>query len=362
MGDMVWLEECLKQAKQMGASEVHLIEGRPVRYRVDGELQKGTEEKLPETAVRDWLNDTLTETQKVAYKEDGELTFTVTKDGLFRMRVQAYRQSAGHAASLHLLPLCPPTTEELLIPEKIRALLQQKRGLFLIAGASGAGKTTTMAALTGALLKESGKKITVLEENTEYLYPTEQEDGENTSLLVQRETASHTKTMATGIKTALLQDSDVITVSRLDGAEGLDAAVRAVELGRLVLAIVDAEDSFLALETLLSYVDERDVAKMQQRLANALIGGMSQQLLPRENGTGRVAAYAYYTNTDGVKNLLREGKMGALASMLQSGERVEGMSMEDAVYELYMQSVISSEMAVYYAPDPKEMQRKVRLF
>lgn len=362
MGDMVWLEECLKQAKQMGASEVHLIEGRPVGYRVDGELHRRTEEKLPASAISDWLNDALTETQKAAYSENGELTFTVTKDGLFRMRVQAYRQSTGDAACLHLLPLCPPMTEELLIPEKIRALLQQKRGLFLIAGASGAGKTTTMAALTRALLKESGKKITVLEENTEYLYHTEQEDGENTSLLVQRETASHTKTMATGIKTALLQDSDVITVSKLDRAESLEAAVRAVEMGRLVLAIVDAEDSFLAIETLLSYVDERDVAKMQQRLANALIGGMSQQLLPRENGTGRVAAYAYYTNTDSVKNLLREGKMGALASMLQSGERVEGMSMEDAVYELYMQSVISSEMAVYYAPDPKEMQRKVRLF
>lgn len=359
MGDMVWLEECLKQAKQMGASEVHLIEDRPVRYRVDGELHKGTGEKLPGSAIRDWLNDALTETHKAAYKENGELTFTVTKDGLFRMRVQAYRQSTGDAACLHLLPLCPPTTEELLIPEKICELLQQKRGLFLIAGASGAGKTTTMAALTGALLKESGKKITALEANTEYLYHIE--EG-NTSLLVQRETASHTKTMATGIKTALLQDSDVITVSELGGAESLEAAVRAVEMGRLVLAIVDAEDSFLAIETLLSYVDERNVAKMQQRLANALIGGMSQQLLPRENGTGRVAAYAYYTNTDGVKNLLREGKMGALASMLQSGERVEGMSMEDAVYELYMQSVISSEMAVYYAPDPKEMQRKVRLF
>ena len=362
MGDMVWLEECLQQAKQMGASEVHLIEGRPVMYRVDGELHKGMEEQLPANGVSNWLNGTLTEKQKAAYKENGEITFTVTKSGLFRMRVQAYRQSTGDAACIHLLPFCPPTAEELLIPEKICGLLQQKRGLFLIAGASGAGKTTTMAALTGALLKESGKKITVLEANTEYVYHTEQGDGANTSLLVQRETASHTKTMATGIKTALLQDSDVITVSELDGAESLDAAVRAVELGRLVLAIVDAENSFLAIETLLSYVDERNVAKMQQRLANALIGGMSQQLLPRQNGTGRVAAYAYYTNTDSVKNLLREGKMGVLSSMLQSGERVEGMSMEDAVYELYMQSVISSEMAVYYAPDPKEMQRKVRLF
>ena len=350
------LTDIIELAGERKASDIHLAVGASLLLRIDGVLSPVEEEVITAEDMEQWIELLLDDKQREQLSEAGELCISCQLPVGCYLRANIIRQRGGHAMTLHVLSQEIPTMESLGIPKKVSTLMGHRKGLLLLAGEKGSGKTTTMTSLVASYAKEQVKSVITLEKPIEYVYP------QGASMILQREIGQDTADWSKGIQSAMAQDADVICVGELSDAAAIQMALSAAKMGHLVLASVSADSAVDALESLVGACPEEQRAQIQNALADTLVGVVAQQLLPKQNAGGRVAAYEVLLATQTAETLIRENKLYQLATLIQSSHKEGMQTMDDAIYDLYLKSEISSEIAISYAKAPLGMTQKVQLF
>lgn len=327
------LDKLLLQARSMGASDLHLIPEEMPMVRLDGSLQPLANEVISQEKLEAALLALLPEQEKRQLLQTGEVDAAFS-DGLQeRCRLNIYRLGNGYAAAVRLLPKNIPDCRSLGLPEIICRLVGSRQGLLLVTGATGSGKSTTLASLVQQINQTRAVHVLTLEDPIEYVYPA------GLALINQREVGRDTRSFASGLRSALRQDPDVILVGELRDAETIGIALTAAETGHLVLATLHTQDAAGTVNRILDVLPDRQHVCTQ--LADCLLGICSQRLLPRCDAVGRVAAFEVLVATPAMRNLIREGRTHQLQSYLQTGARHGMQTMEDAVKALQLRGIIA---------------------
>lgn len=350
------LTQILEQAREAGASDIHMAPGIQIMFRIDGALVRMSEERIEPYELERLIEPMLTDTQKKELERAGELDFAYSIAGFNRLRVNVFRQRGTYAMTIRLLSATIPSPESLGIPQSVVELTSKKRGLVIVTGSTGSGKSTTLASLIGVIAQNYSKSIITLEDPIEYLHQ------HNKSMVIQREIGYDSMSYASALRSALRQDPDVIFIGEMRDTETISMAINAAETGHLVFSTLHTNNVVAAVERMIDVFPPHKQQQIRVQLSGALRGVVAQQLLPKQHASGRVAAFEVMLSNPNVSNLIRENKLHHLQTLLQSS-RKEGMQiMDDAIYDLYLKSEISSDTAISYAQDAQGMKQKVQLF
>jgi twitching motility protein PilT len=325
----------VEQAAAARASDLHLAAAEPAYFRVDGRL-----ERVPgaEIGLRAYLE--LAPAAQVAVEGGRALDIALELVGERRLRVSVYRMQAGLAAAVRLLPRTAPELDQLALPANLADLAELPHGLVLVAGATGSGKSTTVAALCRRALERRSVVLVTLEEPIEFALPSSPR-----SVARQRQIGRDVADFNTGLRDALRSDPDVIMVGELRDAETIRLALTAAETGHLVLASLHGGSAAGSIERIVDAYPAEHRPQIRTQLADALRAIIVQRLLPRARGTGRVAALEVLRVTHAVANVIREGKTAQIGSALQGGSKDGQLSLERCLADYVRANVISVENA-----------------
>lgn len=329
------LFELVRRARDMDASDLHLAEKAIPVVRVGGSLQPLGQHCLPKGALQKELQQLLPAWALQELEKNGEVDTAFGEAAGERCRLNAYRQSGVLAASIRLLRSVVPDCEELGLPLAVQGLANLQQGLVLVTGATGSGKSTTLAALVQRINEKRAVHVLTLEDPIEYVYTPK------LALISQREIGRDTQSFASGLRSALRQDPDVILVGELRDAETMAIALTAAETGHLVLATLHTQEAAGAVGRILDVLPDKRQVSVQ--LAECLQAVVCQRLLPRVDGGGRVAAFEVLIATPALRNLIREGRTHQLESYIQTGARFGMQTMAAAIEELRKRKVVRQE-------------------
>lgn len=349
----VTIEQIMACAKDAGASDVHITVGISPKMRVNGALKVMPFPMLlpPDTArIADSM---MNEKQKQCFEEKGEWDFSFSIPSMGRYRVNAFRQRGSVAMVLRLVGTIVPTPESLSLPQSVIDLYSQKRGLILVTGPTGSGKSTTLASLVGKINMELDAHIITLEDPIEYLH------RHTRSIVNQREIGIDSDSYELALRSALREDPDVILVGEMRDLETISTAITAAETGHLVLSTLHTIGAAATIDRIIDVFPPHQQEQIRTQLANVLVSVVSQQLIPTVDGRGRRAAFEVMHTTPAIRNLIRENKTHQIASTIQTSRRLGMITMDDAIQELYMQGHISRDEAVNFAQDKNVMQTRV---
>ena len=352
---MPTIEEILRAAKEAGASDVHLTVGIPPKMRVNGNLITMDYPRMLPADTLEVLVNIMTEVQRERFEERGEYDMSFSIPNCGRYRVNAYKQRGSVALAFRLVGTVVPSPEELGVPESVVELYQRKRGLVLVTGPTGSGKSTTLAAIIDKINNNRDAHVITLEDPIEYLHQHKM------SMVNQREIGIDSNNYANALRAALREDPDVILVGEMRDFETISVAITAAETGHLVFSTLHTNSAAATIDRVIDVFPPHQQQQTRIQLSGVIEGIIAQQLLPKEGG-GRVAAYEVMLATPAIRNLIREGKSFQIQSMIQTSKKLGMQAMDDAIYDLYMQNKISAEDAVSFAQEPAVMQQKVTLF
>ena len=308
------LEQVLRRAVELGASDIHLKVERPPVVRRDGNLgELEGEVELTERDLELALEQVCSETPKrlQTFLETGELDSAYAPPGLPRFRVNGFRQRGSISIAFRVIPRKVPNFEELSLPAGVRRLAEEHRGLVLVTGATGSGKTTTLAAIIDHINRHRPVHIVTLEDPIEFVY----EDAR--AVINQREIGADTRDFAQGLRRALRQDPDVILVGEMRDAETISTALSAAETGHLVLGTLHTNDAKQSVDRILDAYAPESQHQVRMQLAKSLLAVVSQRLVRRADGRGRVAVHEVMINTPTVQKLIEDDKTGALGKAIE---------------------------------------------
>lgn len=328
-----------QEAIRRGASDIHLTAGMPPLFRIDGDLAFGAERNLENSEIAYMFRGLTTAEQQAKLKAAGEVDFSCWMQNYGYFRGNACLCRGEIAIALRLLASRAPTLEELGHTRIVAELSLKKRGLVLVTGPTGAGKSTTAAAMIELMSRTRACHIITLEDPVEFVYSSSR------SIIHQREVGRDTESFTTGLRAALREDPDVIFVGELRDAETIAVALRAALTGHLVLATLHTFNTPQAVERVINAFQPSQQGQVKLQLAMVLQGVISQQLLKRKNGAGRVAATEIMTATPAVRNLIREGKTHQLLSCIQAGGKFGMQTMGKSLEALWAKGFISQEDA-----------------
>lgn len=349
------IEEILERAKATGASDIHLSPGSPVMLRIDGMLLPQTDTKLQPREVEVLMQPLITQEQMKRLAEEGELDFAFSIPGYSRVRANVFRQRGTYTAALRILTYNVPSPEALGLPPAVVNFTNLKRGLVLVTGATGSGKSTTLASLIDIIACRDPKNIITLEDPIEYLHTNK------IAIVRQREVGQDTKSYAGALRAALRQDPDVILVGEMRDLETISTAITAAETGHLVFSTLHTNNTSEAIDRMIDVFPPHQQQQIRVQLSTVLEGVVAQQLLPREDG-GRVAAFEVLVANSAIRNLIREGKAFQIPSILQTSKKEGMQTMDDCITNIFMHGLISKKTAVDYAIDQINMIRRVQLY
>lgn len=333
--------DIITRGVESGASDVHLTVYRPPMYRVNGRLipDPDIEPLKPEDTRR--LGEEIIPNPKVAdtLRELGQVDFSNSFAGVGRFRVNIFVQRGSYAAAIRLIPVEVPNIENLGLPAIAAELATREKGLLLVTGATGSGKSTTLAAMINLLNHTRNCNILTLEDPIEYLH------RHGTCIINQREIGTDSPSFAHALRAALRQDPDVILVGEMRDLETISIAMTAAETGHLVLASLHSASASQTIERVVDVFPPHQQAQIRIQLATTLQGIISQQLVPKNNGGGRVAACEVLVATPAIRNLIRENKIHQIYSSIQTGGAAGMVTMEKSLKILYQRAVISLEEA-----------------
>ncbi|MBQ4537924.1 MAG: type IV pilus twitching motility protein PilT [Lachnospiraceae bacterium] len=348
------IETILECALDAGASDIHLTVGVPPKMRVHGAL---IDMPFPVLTGDDTLDMSLrvmqTQVQRDNFEERGELDLSFTIPGFGRYRVNVFKQRGSVAMALRVVTTEIPHHETLGIPDSVVNLYQRKRGLILVTGPTGSGKSTTLASLIDKINDHRDAHIITLEDPIEYLHKHKM------SIVNQREVGMDTHSYANALRAALREDPDVILVGEMRDLETISIAVRAAETGHLVLSTLHTIGAASTVDRIIDVYPPHQQQQIRIQLANVLEAVISQQLIPTADGLGRVAAFEVMHATYPARNLIRENKSYQLPNVMQTGRSLGMITMDDSILQLYIDGVIDRDMAVQFAQDPEKMHQKI---
>lgn len=333
------LTQLLAFTMQNGASDLHLSAGSPPIIRVHGILKRVKSDALSSDDIRTMLYSVMTEDQRAEYEKNMELDFAIALGEKARFRVNGFTTRLGSSAVFRTIPTEVPTMADLDLPPIIRRFADLEKGIVLVTGPTGSGKSTTLASMINHINTETPKHIITIEDPVEFFHTSKK------SLINHREVGMDTHTFARALKSSLREDPDVILVGEMRDYETIALALTAAETGHLVLATLHSSSAAKTIDRIIDVFPTGDKSMVRAMLANSLQGVVAQTLLRKADGSGRVGAYEVLVGTNAVRNLIRENQIPQIYSMMQTGSRYGMKTMEDAITELYDAGIIEKEEA-----------------
>ena len=346
------LQDILMDAVQKKASDIHLTVGCAPTFRIDGTLIPLEEEPLTEEEMEKFFYPIMKEQQREDLNKYGQVDFSYIIEENGQFRVNVFKQKGKLASVMRILPVKIPSPKDLNLPQSIVDMIHKKRGLVLVTGPTGSGKSTTLASLIHLINHTKQVHIITLEDPIEYIH----QHGK--SIVNQREMGSDSLDYAKALKGALRQDPDVILVGEMRDLETISIAITAAETGHLVFSTLHTSGAEKTIDRIIDVFPSSQQQQIRVQLASVLECIVSQQLLPKQDGTGRVVALEVLLATPAVRNLIREGKTFQIPSIMQTNKRLGMQTMDDALYDLFMRKIITEEDLLAYAQDSVAMNRK----
>ena len=352
---MINFKEIIHTAVERNASDLHMTVGLPPIYRIDGDLVNACEEPLVEEDVADAVRQLANEKQLEMLKCAGEVDFAVTFDGEIRMRCNAFYQQGHTAMALRMLPMVIPTMESLGLGPIFVEQAEKPRGLVLLTGPTGSGKSSTLAAMLDHINHNRRRHIITLENPIEFLYTPDQ------CIINQREVGDDTESFAAGLRAALRQDPDVILVGEMRDLETISTAITAAETGHLVFGTLHTKGAANTIDRIVDVFPPEQQEQVRIQLADVLECVVAKALLPRIGG-GRVAAYEILVATPAVRSLIRQNKSFQITSAMQTGKRQGMQLLDDALADLVRTGKITVDTALMVANDPVTLRNQLGRF
>jgi twitching motility protein PilT len=348
------LRALLDEMVERGASDLHITSGQRPKLRIDGSLTDSTVDQV--LTPKDTLQLTysiLTENQKKRFETEDELDFSFGIQNLARFRANAFRQRGCVALAIRQVPHRISSFDELGVPSIVEKLANRPRGLVLVTGPTGSGKSTTLASMVDKVNRERRGHILTVEDPIEFVHT------HRGCTINQREVGADTKTFANALKYALRQDPDVILVGEMRDLETIQAALTISETGHLCLATLHTNSAAESINRIIDVFPSHQQSQVRAQLAFVLEGVVTQTLLPRARGRGRVVACEVMVATPAVRACIRDDKVHQIYSIMQAGKKHGMQTMNDALYQLYMQREVQLEECVKRSAEPSEFLRMV---
>jgi len=348
------IDELLKRMVDKGASDLHLKVPNPPVLRIDGELKP--QEDLPPLTPKDieWVFDQITtQEQKVTFLREQELDFAYSVPGVARFRVNVLKQRGTMGIAFRMVPFGVPTIDELGLPQIFKELVLKPRGLILVTGPTGSGKSTTLAAMINHLNESDKRCIITIEEPIEFLY------RDKKCIIAQRDVGDDTKSFSIASIHALRHDPDVIVVGEMRDLDTISTAIMAAETGHLVLATLHTTDAAQTVDRIVDvfpYGQQRQLRLQVSQLIEAII---SQALLPRI-GEGRVAAFEIMLASSAVRNLIREEKVFELPNVMTLSSKDGMQTLDQALANLVRSGIVTEEEAMKKSSSPERLKRQLQ--
>jgi twitching motility protein PilT len=348
------IEDILREAKDNGASDVHVTVGLPPKMRLNGKLvpMENFNKMLPPDTLA-IAQEIMSEKQLEKLEENGQHDMSFSIRGVGRYRLNVFKQRGSVAMAFRVVASEIPSIESLGIPEGVSELYKKKRGLVLVTGPTGSGKSTTLASIIDTINNNREAHVITLEDPIEFTYQ------HRMSIVNQREIGTDSNSYANALRAALREDPDVILVGEMRDLETISTAITAAETGHLVLSTVHTIGASNTVDRLIDVFPSHQQQQIRIQLASVLEAIISQQLIPAADGVSRVAAFEVLHVNSAVRNLIREGKSHQLLTVMQTNRKLGMISMDDAIMEMYRAQKISREMAIQFAQDPDTMQMKM---
>ena len=344
----------LRTGKLRRASDLHLVVGSPATFRIDGYLEAadGVTSLTAEDISEAFLQLTTPE-EREQFHRHLELDFAYSLPDVGRLRCNAAQQRGSISLAVRLLPPKIPTIDELELPQICKELAVKPRGLVIITGPTGSGKSTTMAAMIQYLNTNQTRHVVTIEDPIEYIYTGIK------CAITQRQLGTDTLSFANALKHILRQDPDVILVGEMRDPDTADAVLTVAETGHFILTTGHAPSATQAIERVIDLFPPHQRHLAQTRLASLLVGALCQSLVPRADGSGRVAAVEIMLGNPAVKSLIREGKLYQLPNVIRTHRDIGMISLDEALVNLYLQGIITGESVLDHCNDRGEVEKLI---
>ncbi len=345
------LHEMLKTMAAKGASDLHVSAGQPPMIRVDGALLPLQDHPLSPEESQGICFEILSQEQVMRFEQDLELDFSFAIKEVARFRGNLYWQQQSVSGAFRQIPFQVPSFEELGLPEPVQKLAYRPNGLVLVTGATGSGKSTTMAAIINAMNQLKAYHVITVEDPIEFIFKP------NKCLIHQREVGKDTQSFTNGLKYILREDPDVVLIGEMRDLETIRAAITIAETGHLVLATLHTNTAVQSIDRIIDVFPSHQQAQVRVQLSFILQGILSQQLLSK-TGKGRCLALETLLPTPAIRNLIREGKSHQIYAQMQLGQEATGMqTMNQALAALVKKKMVTQEESLARSPDTEELKR-----
>jgi len=333
------ITELLMHANKNNASDLHLSPNSPPLMRINGDIMSLKTDILNADDIKSVLYSIMTENQRAEFEKELEIDFAIQFGEDLRFRVNAFNTLKGPAAAFRSIPTKILTLEQLGTPDIIKKLSTLHKGLVLVTGPTGSGKSTTLAAMIDYINKNMSKHILTIEDPVEFVHKSMK------SLVNHRELGKNTVSFARALKSALREDPDVILVGELRDLETIELALSAAETGHLVMGTLHTNSAAKTMDRIIDAFPAGDKSLIMSMLSTSIEGIIAQTLIKTKDGKGRVAALEILLGTPAIRNLIREGKMPQIYSLMQVGSKVGMRTMKDSVFGLYEKGLIDMPAA-----------------
>ncbi len=347
------IDDLLKEAQERKASDLHITVGIPPKGRINGELEDLLYPSLSPADTEELIMPMIPQSMKDILLTNGEVDFSYSIAGYGRYRVNVFKQRGSYAAAIRIINTSIPNPEVLGLPSSVVGLTRKKRGMVLVTGPTGSGKSTTLAALIDIINTKYNSHIITLEDPIEYLHHHKK------SIVNQREIGLDSLSFSNALRVILREDPDVILVGEMRDLETIEIAITAAETGHLVFSTLHTIGAVNTVDRIIDVFPPHQQQQIRVQLASVLEGVISQQLIPTLDQAGRVASFEVMLSTPAIRNLIREGKNHQIASFIQTNRKLGMQTMDDAIFELYSSGRISKEEAVSFAQDMTTMERRI---
>jgi twitching motility protein PilT len=348
------LRSLLEEMIERNASDLHITAGERPKMRIDGDIvnSKNDYVLMPKDTLQ-IAYSVLTEQQKKRFEMDDELDFSFGITGLARFRGNCFKQRGCVSMVMRQIPIIVKTFADLNLPPVMARMAEKPRGLVLVTGPTGSGKSTTLAAMIDKINRERKGHIITVEDPIEFIH---KHQG---CIINQREVGTDTKSFANALKYALREDPDVLLVGEMRDLETIQAALTIAETGHLALATLHTNSAAEAVNRIIDVFPSHQQSQVRAQLAFVLEGIVTQTLLPRRSGKGRVMAAEILVVTPAIRSLIRDDKVHQIYSSMQSGKKHGMQTMNDALYQLYMAREVDEEVCLRVSADPTEFYRLI---
>jgi len=327
------MEELLRETVELGASDLHLSAGLPPLMRIHGDLTRTEHPALSAAGVTALVSSIMTDDQRQVFQAEHEIDFACEVPGKGRFRVNVFIQSRGPGAVLRTIPTLIPTLESLNLPPVLKELCTRERGLVLVTGPTGSGKSTTLAAMVDLINQTWDAHILTVEDPIEFVHPPKR------CLVNQREVGPHTRSFSNALRSALREDPDVILVGELRDLETMSLALTAAETGHLVFGTLHTSSAPKTIDRIIDVFPAGQQNQVRTMVSESLEAVIAQTLVKKKGG-GRIAACEILIGVPAVRNLIREGKLHQIPSMMQTSQRIGMQTLDIALADLMKRGLI----------------------